>query len=135
MTDAQLSAREFVAVVSKAYPLLTIEADQWHEFGYFFDPIENVYAYYSIDRKDQVDEVERFTSAEELLAARGADERISSWTDSFRFYPEFGERLVYYPASRQLRRFPVADSTTLTAEEALARLDGYSLAWLREQLS
>ncbi|ONH30550.1 hypothetical protein [Pseudofrankia asymbiotica] len=135
MPDDQLSVREFVAVTSKAYPLLTLEADQWHEFGYFFDPIENIYAYYSIDRKDQQDLVERFSSAEALLAARGTDERVASWVGSFRLWSEFGERIVYYPASRLLRRFPVVASTALTAEEGLASLEGHALSWLREQLA
>ncbi|WP_035929678.1 hypothetical protein [Pseudofrankia saprophytica] len=135
MPDDQLSVREFVAVTSKAYPVLTIEADQWHEFGYFFDPIENVYAYYSIDRKDPQETVERFSSAEALLAARGADERVASWVASFRLCLEFDERLVYYPGSRMLRRFPVAASTAMTAEEGLAKLDGRPLSWLRDQLA
>ncbi|MCK9922496.1 hypothetical protein MXD61_11500 [Frankia sp. AgPm24] len=78
MPDPQFSVREFVAVTSKAYPVLTLEADQWHEVGCFFDPIESIYAYYSIDRKDPQEYVERFASAEALLAARGADERAVS---------------------------------------------------------
>ncbi|MDT3441047.1 MULTISPECIES: hypothetical protein [unclassified Pseudofrankia] len=135
MSDAQLSVREFVAATSKAYPCLTVEADQWHEVGYFFDPIENVYAYYSIDRKDPQELVERFSSAEALLAARGADERVASWVGSFRLCAEFGERFVYYPASRMLQRFPVAASTAMTAEEGLSKLEGRPLSWLREQVA
>src|SRR5262245_31727816 len=111
MSDDQLSVREFVAVALKAYPCLTLDADQWHEAGYFFDPIENVYAYYSIDRKDQQDSVERFAGADAFLAAHGADERVASWAASFRLHVEFGERLVYYPESRTVLRFPVAAST------------------------
>jgi hypothetical protein len=127
--------REFVAVSSKAYPVLTTDADQWHEVGYFFDPIENVYAYYSIDRKDQGDAVERFSSAEDFLAARGADDGVASWVASFRLYAVFDERFVYYPESRTVRRFPVAASTALTAEAALTALDEFPAAWLRAQLA
>lgn len=135
MVESQLSVREFVGVVSKAYPVLTIAADQWHEVGYFFDPIENVYAYYSIDRKDQTDSVERFSSAEELIAARGTDDGVASWVGSFRLYSVFDERFVYHPASRMVRRFPVAASTTMTAEAALTALGEYPAAWLRAQLA
>ncbi|CAO5244329.1 hypothetical protein [Frankia sp. AgKG'84/4] len=135
MSDAQLSVREFVAATANVYPFLTVEADQWHEVGYFFDPVENVYAYYSIDRKDPREYVERFATAEELLAARGADEAVASWVDSFELCVEFDERYVYYPATRALHRFPVAARTTMTAEEALANLEGRPLTWLREQLS
>ncbi|ADP80441.1 hypothetical protein [Pseudofrankia inefficax] len=135
MSDGALSVREFVAVTSRAYPVLTMDADQWHEVGCFFDPIENVYGYYEIDRKDQQDSVERFSSAEALLAARGADEGVAAWVASFRLCLEFGERFVYFPATRTVRRFPVAASTEMTAREGLAELDGRPLSWLREQLA
>jgi hypothetical protein len=135
MPDVALSVREFVAVTSRTYPVLTVDADQWHEVGYFFDPIENVYGYYEIDRKDQQDSVERFSGAEAFLAARGADEGVASWVGSFRLCLEFGERFVYYPATRMVRRFPVAASTELTAQEGLAELEGRPLSWLREQLA
>jgi hypothetical protein len=134
MLDDALSVREFVAVTSQAYPVLTIEADQWHEYGYFYDPIENVYAAYSIDRKDQVDDVERFATAAELLAARGGDERLASWLGSFQVWAPLDERVIYFPESRTVRRIPVAAATTMTVDQALERLDGYALAWLREHL-
>ena len=135
MPDNQLSVRELVAATSKAYPCLTLEADQWHEVGYFFDPIEGIYACYAIDRKEQQDEVERFASAEELLAAYGADQEVVSWVGSFRLCVQFDERLVYYPSTRVLQRFPVAGSTRMTVEEGLESLDGRSLSWLRAQLA
>ncbi|MCK9897799.1 hypothetical protein [Frankia sp. AgB32] len=68
------------------------------------------------------------------MAARGTHEGIATWVDSFRLHAEFDERFIYYPASRTVQHRPVATSTTMTADAALATLSGGPLAWLREQL-
>ena len=135
-----LSVQEFVNVASGAYPTLRFDADQWGERGYFYDPCNRQFGSYSIDRKEQCDEVETVSGPDELLANHCSAERrtdVQAWLRSFRIGAFANETLIWYPAYQQLARFPLVVSPlvvdgALPAVEALT--DGYARQWLREQI-
>jgi hypothetical protein len=85
MTKRALSEREFVNLGS-VYPTLTLDADQWGEHGFFYDPLDRHFAVYSIDRKDQSDEVETFDAPEDLFTHCAAEHRpaLQGWLDRLR---------------------------------------------------
>jgi hypothetical protein len=80
-----LTEQEFVNLRA-AYPTLTLDADQWGEHGFFYDPVERRFAVYAIDRKEQSDEVETFATPEDLLARCAEHHRpaLEAWLDGLK---------------------------------------------------
>ena len=140
MAKRALTVHEFVNVLRGAYPTLKFDVDQWGEYGYFYDPSNRQFGSYSIDRKNQCDDVETVATAEELLAQHcGAERRpaVQAWLDSFRIGLFDHQTLIWYPERRQLACFPLVVSPLVVTgeQEALAALDDkYTRQWLDEQI-
>ncbi len=68
-------------MASGAFPSLKFDEDQWGECGYFFDTSAHRFAWYSIDRKNQYDEVYTLEKVSELLAECSAERRavVEAW--------------------------------------------------------
>lgn len=138
VANRELTAREF-GNLGSAYPTIRFDADQWGEHGFFYDPVDRQFGMYSIDRKNQIDDVAIVDGAEAVLAccseARRAD--VQAWLDSFRIRVSGDETLLWYPAREQLVRFrSVGDEVVVTGKRAAleALQDETARRWLKEQL-
>ena len=80
---------EFEQLRSGRFPALRLDSDQWHECGYFYDPRCRHFAWYEIDRKDQVDATTVVGSAAAVLAGCEAERRaqVSAWIDAMPVEP------------------------------------------------
>jgi hypothetical protein len=76
-----LTELEFTKVQGGQFPSLQLAADQWGERGYFYDPIRRHFAWYEIDRKDQVDAMAVIGGAAELLRSCFGEAlaRVTAW--------------------------------------------------------
>jgi hypothetical protein len=140
MAKRALTVHEFFNILGGAYPTLKFDADQWGEYGYFYDPLDRQFGSYSIDRKNQCDDVDTVATAEELLAQHCSAERrpaVQAWLDSFRIGLFADQTLIWYPERRQLASFLLVVSPLVVTgeQEALAALkDKYAIKWLDEQI-
>jgi hypothetical protein len=89
MPKRELTEREF-ANLRSVFPTLVLDADQWAEHGFFYDPVDRRFGVYAIDRKEQVDEVETFDAAEDLFVRCAAEHQaaLKAWLDGLK--PQIG---------------------------------------------
>jgi hypothetical protein len=79
-----LTEVEFTKLQGRQFPSLQLAADQWGEHGYFYDPVRRHFAWYEIDRKDQVDATRVIGSAPELLRSCSGERlvHVTAWLDA-----------------------------------------------------
>ena len=140
MARRPLTISEYFNVVNSSYPTLKCDADQWGEYGYFYDPANRQFGFYSIDRKEQTDEGETVATAEELLQRFCSDDgrpAVQAWLDSFRIGLFHDRTLIWYPARKQLASYPliVSPNIAIGEQESLAMLnDSHAERWLKAQI-
>jgi hypothetical protein len=138
----EMTVREFVNVARDGrYPVLRLDADQWGEHGFFYDPLDRDFGVYDIDRKEQTHAVVKVDTPNELFPACADHHqpRLRGWLASFRVGTRVSadETLIWYPASQQLARYPLDPPPLLSdgTDAALAALDNpYAREWLQEQI-
>lgn len=84
-----LTEAEFSRLQDGRFPALALANDQWHEHGYFYDPIRRHFAWYEIDRKDQCDATWVIGTAADVLGRCPPERReeVGAWLDAMPVEP------------------------------------------------
>lgn len=143
MAEARpLTEAEFLRVQGGQYPALRLAADQWGEHGYFYDPVRRCFAWYEIDRKDQVDSTTAIGSAAELLRSCDGERlaAVTAWLDAMPLQPcprcagYFGQWRSHAPSFPddsfeiiESESFEVGTHAAVTVMQGVARCRGCGL--------